>query len=70
MENLVLDKNTWIWFWFTVYALTTVFILPNKLKFDFSKVSDFESNIFQFAWRFGFRNALAVFVALIIKNII
>lgn len=71
MGFLLYDKNTLVWFLFTLYAISALFILPNRLDFE----SSVESNInnaraINFASRFMMRIVLIIPMIFIIKNTI
>lgn len=70
MNYLVSDKNTLIWFCFTLYAVTAVFLLPNIIEFKSSTIDVSEQKIWQFTSRFILRIALVLPIVFLLKNAI
>ncbi len=69
--NYLLDKSTLIWFVFTIYVVSTLFIIPNAIDFKSSTISeDIDRNALQFASRLVLRIALILPMVSIIKNTI
>ena len=70
MDYLVSDKNTLVWFCFTVYAVTALFILPNSAKVNFQTVTADTSDKDQlrFASRIILRIALIFPMLFLLKN--
>ncbi|NJK57375.1 MAG: hypothetical protein HC939_15890 [Pleurocapsa sp. SU_5_0] len=70
MNYLVSDKNTLIWFCFTLYAVTAVFLLPNIIEFKSSTIDVSEQKVWQFTSRFILRIALVLPMVFLLKNAI
>jgi hypothetical protein len=70
MNYLVSDKNTLIWFCFTLYAVTAVFLLPNMIEFKSSTIDVSEQKVWQFTSRFILRIALVLPMVFLLKNAI
>jgi hypothetical protein len=70
MNYLVSDKNTLMWFCFTLYAVTAVFLLPNIIEFKSSTIDVSEQKIWQFTSRFILRIALVLPMVFLLKNAI
>lgn len=70
MNYLLSDKNTLVWFCFTVYVLTTVFILPNKIELNSKTVDITSQKALQFASRFILRIALIIPMVFLLQNVI
>ncbi len=69
MNYLLSDKSTLIWFVFTIYVVSTLFIIPNVINFKSSTISeDIDRNALQFASRLVLRIALILPMVCIIKN--
>ena len=70
MNYLMSDKNTLIWFGFTVYVVASLFILPNNTKRDYQTVTADTSSEeqLQFASRLVMRIALIFPMLLLLKN--
>ena len=72
MNYLFSDRNTLIWFLFTVYSISLLFILPNTIDFESLVESDIVNNdrAINFASRLIVRIALIFPMIFIIKNTI
>ena len=70
MNDLISDQNTLVWFCFTVYVLTAVFLLPNPIQFKSQNIDVSNQQALQFASRFIFRLALIVPIVFLLKNTI
>jgi hypothetical protein len=70
MDYLISDKNTLIWFCFTVYVITAVFILPSSIEFKSKTVDISNQQALQFASRFMLRTALILPMVFLLKNAI
>ena len=71
MDYLFLDKNTLVWFLFTIYTISTLFILPNTIDLETLAVSDVNSDrAINFASRFIMRIVLIFPIIFVIKNTI
>lgn|GEM_PF-6681152 len=69
MDYLVLDKSTLIWFVFTVYAVSALFIVPNVMNLRSADIAeDLDRNDLQFASRLVLRIALILPMLSIVKN--
>ena len=69
--SLLSDKNTLIWFVFTIYAISALFIVPNVIDLKSSTISeDIDGNALQFASRLVLRIALILPMLSIITNTI
>ena len=60
MDYIISDKNTLVWFSFTVYAITAIFIVPNAIKPNAKTLADdtFAQKELQFGLRLVLRIAL------------
>ncbi|MGV2830033.1 hypothetical protein [Myxosarcina sp. GI1(2024)] len=72
MDYFVSDKNTWVWFCFTVYTVSALFIVPDRTKTNAATISMAygDRKALQFASRLIFRIALIFPMVFIIKNLI
>jgi hypothetical protein len=70
MDNLVADKNTLVWFCFTVYVLAAVFLLPNVIEFKSKTIDISNQQALEFASRFVLRIALIFPMVFLLKNAI
>ena len=70
MDYLISDRNTLVWFFFTVYALTTIFILPGSINIKSSSLEISQQQALQFASRFVLRIALIFPMIFLLKNIV
>lgn len=71
MNYLLSDKSSLIWFVFTVYAVSTLFIVPNVVNLKFYTIpEDADRNVLQFAARLVLRIALILPMLSVIKNTI
>ena len=68
MNYLTSDQNTLVWFCFTVYVLTAVFLFPNSIKFKADNLDISTQQALQFASRFILRIALIIPMILLLKN--
>ena len=69
--SLLSDKNTLIWLFFTIYAVSALFIVPNVINLKSSTISeDIDGNALQFASRLVLRIALILPMLSIITNTI
>lgn len=68
MNYLMSDKNTLVWFCFTVYVFTAVFLLPNAIEFRSKKIDISSQQALQFASRFILRIALILPMVFLLKN--
>lgn len=68
MNYLVPDQNTLVWFCFTVYVFTAVFLLPNTIEFKSKNVDISNQQALEFASRFIFRIALIFPMVFLLKN--
>jgi len=69
VDYLVLDKSTLIWFVFTVYAVSALFIVPNVMNLRSADIAeDLDRNDLQFASRLVLRIALILPMLSIVKN--
>lgn len=62
------DTNTLVWFCFTVYVVTAVFLLPNSVDLKFDRADAAYRNALQFASRFVLRIALIFPMIFLLKN--
>ena len=71
MNYLLTDKSTLIWFVFTIYAVSTLFVIPNVINLKSSTISeDIDCNALQLASRLVLRIALILPMLSILKNTI
>ncbi len=70
MNHLMSAQNTLVWFCFTVYVLTAVFLFPNMSEFKSKTVDVSNQQALQFASRFVLRIALIVPMVFLLKNAI
>jgi hypothetical protein len=68
MNYLTSDTNTWVWFCFTVYVVTAVFLFPNGIDFKFDNVDVSNQKALAFASRFALRIALILPMIFLLKN--
>ena len=68
MDYLLSDRNTLVWFCFTVYVLTAVFILPNTIQFKSDDLDFSSRQALQFASRFVLRIALIFPMVFLLKS--
>ncbi len=68
MNYLVSDRNTLVWFCFTVYVFAAVFLLPNISEFSSKNIDTSNQKALKFASRFVFRIALTLPMLFLIKN--
>ncbi|MGF1542753.1 MAG: hypothetical protein ACFCU5_20325 [Pleurocapsa sp.] len=67
-DYLTSDANTLVWFCFTVYVVTAVFLLPNTIEFKSKKIDISNQKALQFASRFILRIALIFPMVFLLKN--
>jgi hypothetical protein len=70
MDYLISDKNTLIWFCFTVYVVAAVFILPSSIEFKSKTLDISNQQALQLASRFMLRTALILPMVFLLKNAI
>lgn len=70
MNYLTSDQNILVWFCFTVYVLTAVFLFPNSIKFKAADLDISTQKALQFASRFILRIALIIPIIFLLKNTI
>jgi hypothetical protein len=72
MSYLYSDKNTLVWFFLTIYAVSALFILPNTIDIESPITSDHINNdrAINFASRLIVRIILIFPMILVIKNVI
>jgi hypothetical protein len=68
MNYLMSDRNTLIWFCFTVYLMTAIFLLPNTIELKSQQVDLYSQKVLQFASRFMLRIALILPMVFLLKN--
>ncbi|MGL5836276.1 MAG: hypothetical protein ACRC1Z_24065 [Waterburya sp.] len=68
MNYLVAEQNTLIWFCFTVYVVTAVFLFPSNIEPSSQSADVSEQKIWQFASRFILRIVLIVPMVFLLKN--
>ena len=69
--NLLSNDNTLIWFIFTIYAVSALFVVPNVIDLKSSTIyEDIDGNALQFASRLVLRIALILPMLSIITNTI
>lgn len=68
INSLVAGQNTLIWFCFTIYVVTAVFLFPNNIEPSSpgSDVSD--QQVWQFTSRFILRIVLILPMIFLLKN--
>jgi hypothetical protein len=70
MDYLIADKNTLIWFCFTVYVVAALMILPNTIEFKSKTLDISNQQALEFASRFVLRIALIFPMVFLLKNAI
>lgn len=72
MNYLTSDKNTLIWFIFTVYAVSAIFIIPNNIDFKTEALSGDATNYkaLQLASQLVLRTGLILPMLILLKNIV
>ena len=72
MNDLVSDKNTLVWFCFTVYTITALFLVPSMVRPDSEAVTTDKSHNqeLQFASRLILRLALIFPMVILLKNLV
>ena len=68
MNYLTSDTNTLVWFCFTVYTVTALFLLPNTIDLKFESQDASYQAALQFASRFVLRIALVFPMVFFLKN--
>ncbi len=69
MAYLIADKNTLLWFMFTLYAVSALFIIPNRINYQkVLSVEAIDEKAVQFTSRFILRIALIFPMLFIVKN--
>lgn len=68
MNHLITNQNTLIWFCFTVYVVTAVFLLPSAIEFKSSSIDVSEQKVWQFASRFILRTVLILPMVFLLQN--
>lgn len=70
MNYLLSDQNTWVWFYFILYALTIVFLVPEAKKSNSQPVTVEVSDekALKFASQLILRTILIVPMIFLIKN--
>ncbi|GAB4543481.1 MAG: hypothetical protein Tsb0014_37100 [Pleurocapsa sp.] len=67
-DYLTSDTNTLVWFCFTVYVVTAVFLLPNSINLKFDNADVSYQKAVQFASRFVLRITLIFPMVFLLKN--
>ncbi|MEY4520071.1 MAG: hypothetical protein RLZZ499_2671 [Cyanobacteriota bacterium] len=70
MNYLVSGQNTLVWFCFTAYVFTAVFLLPNMSEFTTNNIDTCNQKALEFASKFIFRLALIFPMLFLLKNAI
>ena len=71
MEYLIADKNTLAWLMFTLYAVSALFIIPNRINVcQAASIEAVNDKALQFASRLILRIALIFPMLFVIKNTI
>lgn len=71
MEYLIADRNTLAWLMFALYAVSALFIIPNRINARQAASIDAVNDLaLQFASRFILRIALIFPLLFVIKNTI
>lgn len=70
MDYLISDKNTLVWFCFTVYVVSALFILPNSAKTNLqaATVDTSDKDRLRFVSRIILRIALIFPMLFLLKN--
>jgi hypothetical protein len=68
MDYLTFNTNTLVWFCFTVYIVTAIFLLPNLIEFKSKKIDISNQKALQFASRFILRTTLILPMVFLLKN--
>ena len=70
MDYLVSDKNTLIWLYFTIYAMTALFLVPRAVKPSLKTVveEDTSEQSLQFASGLILRTTLIIPMLFLLKN--
>ena len=72
MEIFLEDKSTIIWFVFTLYVISAIFLIPSRINLDTQQV-DIDTDTQQplkFASRFVLRIALIFPMLILLQNVI
>lgn len=72
MEYLALDKHTLVWFCFTVYTITAIFLVSSTAESNFQTITVDNSHEKElvFVTRFILRLALIFPMLILLKNVI
>ncbi|MGB5710215.1 MAG: hypothetical protein WBM44_04805 [Waterburya sp.] len=72
MNYLMSDKNTLVWFCFTVYTITALLIVPNNMNHNSETVpvDSSDEKELQFASRLILRITLLLPMIILLKNVI
>ncbi|MEM8675457.1 MAG: hypothetical protein AAGF83_16520 [Cyanobacteria bacterium P01_G01_bin.67] len=72
MDYLTSDKNTLVWLCFSIYAVTALFLVPNRIKFDSqtTNVNHSDDRELQFASRLVLRLVLIFPMLALLRNAI
>ena len=70
MNYLLSDHNTWVWFYFILYALTIIFLVPNPIqsKTEVNSVENTEEKSLKFASNLILRTVLIFPMLFLLKN--
>ncbi len=68
MNYLVSEQNILVWFCFTVYVFTAVFLLPDMNEFKSETLNISPQNVVKFAARFICRIVLIFPIMFLLKN--
>ena len=68
MNYLTADTNTLVWFGFTIYVVTAVFLFPNAIDFKLDDAEASYQKALQFASRFILRISLIFPMVFLLKN--
>jgi hypothetical protein len=68
INSLVAGQNTLIWFCFTVYVVTAVFLFPNNIEPSSSSTDVSDQQVWQFTSRFVLRIVLILPMIFLLKN--
>ena len=70
MNYLLSDHNTWVWFYFILYALTIIFLVPNPIqsKTEVNSVENAEEKSLKFASNLILRTVLIFPMLFLLKN--
>jgi hypothetical protein len=68
INHLVAEQNTLIWFCFTVYVVTAVFLFPNSVEHGSASAEVSDQKVLQFTSRFILRIVLILPMVFLLKN--